>query len=66
MGNRGNRVAESAKSLEMMVDRPLYGFGISGLAELGESCPFAQDVPNDLADSVGEGPDGLNVSKTDH
>ena len=49
-----------------MVDRPLDGFGISGFAKLDELCSFVQDIPDDFADPVSNGPNCLNVSETDH
>src|SRR5882762_6498345 len=64
--NRGDRITESAKSFEVMIDRALNSFRISGFAELDESRPFAQDIPDDLADSVSDSPDCFDVSETDH
>ena len=49
-----------------MVDRALNRFRISGFAELPESSPFMQDIPDDFADPVSDGPDRLNVSESDH
>jgi len=49
-----------------MVDGSSHRFGVSGFTEFDESCPFMQDIPDDLADTVSDGPDCLDISQTDH
>ena len=65
VSRRGYRIAEPTKSLEVMIDGTLDSFGISSLAELGKTRPFVEDVPDNLADPMSDGPDGLYVSETD-
>ena len=49
-----------------MIDRALNRPRISGFAEFGEPRAFPQNVPDDFADPVSDGPDRLNVSESDH
>ena len=49
----------------MTVDRALNGSWVSGFAELDEPGPLMQDIPDDVADPVSNGPDRLDVSETD-
>ncbi len=46
-----------------MIDGALHGFGISGF---DEARALMQDVPHDFAESVGDGPDSLNVTELNH
>ena len=50
----------------MVVDAALYGFRIDRLPEFDESRSFVQDVPDDEAQPMGDGPDGLDVSKSNN
>ena len=49
-----------------LINRALNRFRISGFAEFGKPRPFPQNVPDDFADPVSDGPDRLNVSQSDH
>ena len=49
----------------MVVDRASNGFGAAGFTELDEARPFMQNVPNDLADPMSDGPDRLNIAEAD-
>src|SRR5580700_5507817 len=49
-----------------MVDGSLNRLGVSGLAELDEPVPLMQDLPDDNAYAVSDGPDCLHVPEADH
>ncbi len=50
----------------MVVDAALYGLRINRLPEFDESGSLVQDVPDDPAEPMGDGPDGLDVSESNN
>ena len=50
----------------MVFDGPFDGLRISRLAEFDKPISFVEDVPNDLADPMGESPNSLYVAETHH
>ena len=65
-GRRRNHIAETAKSLQMMINGASYGFGVTSLTELNETSSFVQYVPDDLTDSVSHGPDSFDVAQANN
>ena len=47
----------------MVVDGASHSLGVYGLSEFDESCSLVQDIPDDFANSVSDGPDCLEVSE---
>jgi hypothetical protein len=57
-------ISESTERLEVVVDAALNGFGIDRLTAFNESCLLVQDLPDDAAEPVRNGPDAFSESQT--
>jgi hypothetical protein len=57
-------ISDSTEHLEVVVDAALNGFGIDRLTAFNESCLLVQDLPDDAAEPVRNGPDAFSESQT--
>ena len=59
----GERVTQTAQSFEMELDAALNGLGIDGRTMLDISSALVQDIPENDAQFVDDGPNGLLVAE---
>ena len=49
----------------MVLNTAPHGLRVDGFARFDQSCALVQDVPNDNADPVSDGPNRFHISETD-